>query len=67
MKSNWIVSMILLMVFVTLETIIALKFIIKADMLQKENEALLKVIEMKDSMMADLQESNTDLQKKLEE
>lgn len=60
-KPLWIAIILLLIFFITLETIICLKSIFEGIRLYRENQTLLKVIEMKDSMIADLEENCKDL------
>lgn len=61
-KPLWIAIILLLIFFITLETIICLKSIFEGIRLYRENQTLVKVIEMKDSMISDLQEDNIKLQ-----
>ena len=60
-KPLWIAIILILIFFITLETIICLKSIFEGIRLYRENQTLLKVIEMKDSMIADLEENLKDL------
>lgn len=66
-KPLWIAIILVLIFFIIFQIIIITKLTINVIKLNDENNDLKRIIQMKDSMMADLQESNIDLQKKLEE
>ena len=61
-KPLWIIIILGLIFFMTLETLVTVKCFIELASLYKENEVLKGVIEMKDSMIADIQEDNLKLQ-----
>lgn len=66
-KPLWIAIILILIFFTTLQILITIKCLIWTIGLNKENEDLKKVIEAQNSMMADIQEDNINLQKMLEE
>ena len=60
-KPLWIAIILILIFLMTLETLVTVKCFIELASIHKENQTLLKVIEMKDSMISDLEENCKDL------
>ena len=60
-KPLWIAIILLLIFFITLETIICLKSIFEGIRLYRENEDLKSLIETQKSMISDLEENCKDL------
>lgn len=65
-KPLWIAIILGLIFFITLETIITLKFIFEGIRLYRENEDLKSLIEAQKSQLADIQEDNMKLQKEVD-
>ena len=61
-KPLWIAIILLLIFFITLETIICLKSIFEGIRLYRENKDLKSLIEAQKSQLADIQEDNMKLQ-----
>ena len=65
-KPIWISTVIALIIIIILSLIVTIKGFIDLMELDKENKELTKIIEMKDSMIDDLQEDNMKLQEMIE-
>lgn len=66
-KPLWITIILTLIFFIILQVIITIKCIIGSISLYQENEDLQKVIQMKDSMISDIQEDNINLQEMIKQ
>ena len=65
-KPLWIAIILILIFFITLETIMCLKSIFEAIRINEENQDLKSLIETQKSQLADIQEDNLKLQEMID-